>query len=437
MKCRYCKAKIKETDKKCPKCKKLDPQPVQDPALYAKKRKAIMIGSISALVVLAVTLLIAMLAGWDLGKWFKPRENNVYFRKNYSANDRKVQRKRDEVVATLGDMELTNGMLQVYYWRQVYDFVESYGESASYLGLDYTADLAKQAYVDGTSTWQQYFLKSSLQMWQTNQAFADLADKNGYELPKEYQDFLDNLDTRLEESAKTAGYASVEEMVHKELGMGCTVQDYANYLRVYYRGYMYFRELYDALEPTEEEIEAYYKENEASLNSSGVYKDGSISVDFRHLMIYPEGGTMYADGKIYYTDEAWDVCEGEAQAILARWRAGERTEESFIELVKSYSEDTSTKNSGGMYADTLKGDMLTNVDTWLFDASRKPGDVELIKTENGYHIIYFVESEEVWHASAKAAVQAEMGKKMVDEVLKDYPFTIDYKKIVIGKVKFS
>lgn len=440
MKCRFCKAKIKKTDKKCPQCKKVDPQPITNPVFSAKKRTAIVVGCISALAVLAVTLLIAMLAGWDLGSWFrwlKPRENNVYFRKNYTVSDRKAEKKRNEVVATLGDMELTNGMLQVYYWRQVYDFVESYGTSASYLGLDYTGNMAKQTYIDGSSTWQQYFLKSALQMWQTNQAFAILADENNYQLPEEYRDFFDNMDQRLEESAKASGYSSVEEMVRKELGAGCTAQEYADYLRVYYRGYLYFRERYDALAPDEEQIEAYYDEHKSELNKEGFFKDGTTYVDFRHLMLYPEGGTMHTDGMIYYSDEAWDACKGKAEAILAQWRNGERTEDSFVDLIKAYSQDTTTNRTGGLYPDTVKGDMLESVDTWLFDTSRKSGDCELIKTQNGYHIVYFVESEEIWHAEARTALQEEMGQEMVAEVLSQFTFEVNYKKIVLGKVEFS
>lgn len=436
MKCRFCKAKITASDKKCPQCKKMDPQPEKKP-VSVSKRRIIIFACVGVLTVLGIVLMIAMLAGWDIGSLFRPRENNIYFRKNYTVSDRKAQRKRDQVVATLGDAELTNGMLQIYYWRQVYDFRDNYGSSAAYMGLDLSGDLAKQAYLDGSSTWQQYFLESALQMWQTNQAFAHLAQQNNYQLPENYQQLLDNIDQRLQETAIESGYSSVDEMVRQELGPGCTAEDYAEYFQVYYLGYLYFREMFEAIQPSQEEIEAYFAEHEEELIAAGVSKDGSKYVNIRHIMLYPEGGTMYPDGTPYYTDEAWDVCLAEAELLLTQWKNGERTEASFAKLAQIYSNDQTTYQNGGLYTDVAQGDMWESIDTWCFDANRKEGDTTIVKTDYGYHILYFIEAEDVWYAQSRSALQEELGRTMVDEVLAQYTFQVDYKKIVLGEVEIS
>lgn len=433
MKCKYCKAKITATDKKCPKCKK----PVTQTENTGSKRKIIMFASVALLASLGIVLLVAMLGGWDLGSWFRKKENDVYYKNDYSVSDRKVQKKRDEVVATVGDAEMTNAMLQIYYWRQVYDFRDTYGSSMPHFGLDISQDLAEQTYVDGTTTWQQYFLESALEMWRTNQAFADLAQKNGYVLPETYQDFLDNVDQHLHDMAIKNGFSSADEMVRREVGAGCTAADYAEYLKVYYRGYLYFREMFDALEPTAEEVEAYYQEHEAEYTESGISKDGSVYVDIRHIMLYPENGKMYPDGGVYYSEEDWENCLGQAEALLASWKAGERTEESFAELAKVYSQDETTKNSGGLYSNTVKGDMMDAIDAWSFDSARQSGDCTIIKTDYGYHIIYFVEAEEIWYAEARTDLQESLGQEMVDEILKEYAMKVDFKKIVLGKVEIS
>ena len=433
MKCKYCKAKITADTKKCPKCKKLDPQPPK----MTTKRKVTLISCVAGLALLGLVLMMGLLRGWDIGSWFRPRENNIYFRKNYSVSDGKARRRQDQVVATMGDKELTNAVLQAYYWRQVYDFRDSYGDSAAYLGLNFTGNLAKQAYLDGSSSWQQYFLKSALDTWKTNVIFAELAEKNGFELPKEYQDFLDNVEQRLQQTATSSGYSSVEEMVHAELGEGCTVEAYIEYLQVYYRSYLYFRELYDALEPTEEEIEKYFEENKESYASSGITKDDAFYVDMRHIMFYPEGGNMTTSGIPYYTDEAWEICRSEAEMVLAQWEKGERTEDSFAELAKEHSDDATTKSNGGLYSGTASGDLMNEIDKWCFDTSRKPGDYTLIKTDYGYHLIYFVEAEDAWHAEARADLIQVMAKEMVDEMCAGYAMQIEYKKIVLGKVELS
>lgn len=433
MKCKYCKAKISANDKKCPKCKK----PVTQQEQSSTKRSVLIISSVVLLASLGIVLLVAMLGGWDLGGWLRGKENDIYYKKSYTVKDRKVKKKRDVVVATAGDAQLTNAMLQIYYWRQVHDFKEQYGSSASYFGLDFSQDLADQTYIDGKTTWQQYFLTSALEAWQSNQAFAAMAKQNGFELPKDYQEFLANVDQHLQDVAAESGYSSADAMVKAEVGATCTAEDYAKYLEVYYWGYLYFRELYDALEPAEEEIEEHFQKNEASFEESGVKKDGSLYVDIRHIMLYPENGKMHANGNVFYDQADWDECLAQAEKLLATWESGEKTEDSFAELAKLHSDDTTTKNKGGLYTDVVKNDLMKQIDAWCFDTTRKTGDYTLLKTDYGYHLIYFVEAEEIWHAKSRTALQTQMGQKMVNEALKDFVLDVDYKQIVLGEVSLN
>ena len=43
-----------------------------------------------------------------------------------------------------------------------------------------------------------------------------------------------------------------------------------------------------------------------------------------------------------------------------------------------------------MYEKVYKGQMVTNFNDWCFDASRKTGDTDIVETNFGYHIMYFV-----------------------------------------------
>ena len=54
----------------------------------------------------------------------------LYWRDSYTASDADAVAAHDTVVATLGDAALTNGMLQIYYWMDVYNFLSSYGSQA-------------------------------------------------------------------------------------------------------------------------------------------------------------------------------------------------------------------------------------------------------------------------------------------------------------------
>lgn len=406
----------------------------------AKRRYAVMIGSVATLTLLAVILLMGLRNGWDFSNsfnWLKPRENDVYRKNSYTVSDKKAAKKRDEVIATMGEVTLTNGQLQIYYWMQVYDFISTYGDSAAQLGFDYTADLARQIAPDGKTTWQQYFLENALETWKSNQAFAILAERNGFEMTEEDKKYLETIEEELEKTATSGGYANADEMVQVELGPGCTAADYASYLRVYFVAYRYFTQLYNAIEISDEEIEAYFQENMKDFSDAGIVQTPDLYVDLRHIQIIPENGRLNADGYYDYPEEAWDVCKAEAERILSLWTSGEKTEESFIDLVSIYSQDEATAQTGGMYSNMVKGEMDEALDEWFFADGRKSGDYALIKSNYGYHIVYFVEAEEIWYSESRDAIREKRGQEMVDEVLADFPTDIAFKQIALARLEFG
>lgn len=430
MKCRFCGKAIRKQDAACPACGKQIPQP-QIPAEYKKmKQTAIAFGCIAALSALAVVLLVAMQSGWDMGKSFRalmPRNNDVYYKDSYTVSDRKAARKRSQVVATMGDLQLTNGQLQVYYWMQVRDFAENYGNTAAALTLDYSRDLADQRYTDGVATWQQFFLDSALEMWQTNQAFAALATERGYTLPAEQQRYLDTLPAELEQAAAKNGYADAQAMLQDELGAGIRVADYVSYLQVYYTGYLYFRQLYDQIQPTEAEIQDYYRENLSDFTHAGITEAAGNYVDVRHILIPVKANTA----------EGWDACRQEAEAVLTQWESSELTESEFILLAAAHSQDEGTASRGGLLLDLTRGDMEAGFGDWCFAPERQAGDYSLVKTSYGYHIVYFVNAEAVWHAEARTALIQTMGRELVEQTLGNYVLEVDYKKIVLTQGKIG
>lgn len=82
----------------------------------------------------------------------------------------------------------------------------------------------------------------------------------------------------------------------------------------------------------------------------------------------------------------------EAEDVLKKFNEGDKSEDSFAALANEYTEDTDTSN-GGLYEHIYPGQMVTEFNDWCFNASRKPGDVEIVKTQFGYHIIYFVAND--------------------------------------------
>ncbi len=84
----------------------------------------------------------------------------------------------------------------------------------------------------------------------------------------------------------------------------------------------------------------------------------------------------------------------EAQDILATYLAGDKTEDSFAELAVKHSADSNAAD-GGIYEDVPRGQMVPEFEGWSLAEGRKAGDVGIVETTYGYHIMYAVNEAEV------------------------------------------
>ena len=109
----------------------------------------------------------------------------------------------------------------------------------------------------------------------------------------------------------------------------------------------------------------------------------------RHILAKFEGGKTDENGTTTYSDEEKAAAKETAEQILADWKAGEATEESFAALANEKSDD-GDGTTGGLYENVYPGQMVTNFNDWLFDESRVAGDTDVVETEYGYHVMYYV-----------------------------------------------
>lgn len=136
----------------------------------------------------------------------------------------------------------------------------------------------------------------------------------------------------------------------------------------------------------------------------------------------------------------------QAEDVLKKFNEGDKTEDSFAALANEYNEDTGSSSNGGLYEHIYPGQMVTEFNDWVFDANRKAGDVELVETDYGYHIIYFVakDGKDYYDSairSSKANKDIETETKALQEG-KDYvvglgPRRMNYaEKRVFKKIKY-
>lgn len=357
--------------------------------------------------------------------------------KSYTVDDETAIANASKVVATAGERSMTNSELQVCYRMSIYEFINANSYYLYYMGVDFNQPLDQQVYNPETSeTWQQAMLAYCMQVWHQYAAVSQKAEAEGFELDTEGQEYVQGLATELENMAAEAGYASVEEMLKTEMGAGATKEDYLNHMTTGYYSYRYIDHVEKSLDPTMEQLEQYFTDNEETLSASGITKDSGNVIDVRHILIKPEGGTEDEAGETVYSDEEWEACRVKAQQILDDWKAGEATEESFGELAKEHSADGNA-STGGLYTGVTEGYMVETFNDWIFDETRVTGDTGLVKTQFGYHVMYFVKSEANWIATCRTGFMNEAVSAVIKEATEAYPMEIDYDSVVIAKASMG
>ncbi len=367
-----------------------------------------------------------------------PKKNDVYCKDSYTADAEKVVAAADKVIATIDGHALTNEQLQMFYWMEFYNFMENYSGYLSYFGLDYTKPLSQQYVTDTETTWEQFFLEQALNTWHRYQTLVLMAEEENYQMPETLTTYLAELPTTLNELAVSYGFETGEEMITKDMGPGCTMDAYVNYMSTYYKGVEYFDTLYVQVDPTMEEVEAFFDENADTYASEyNVTKDSGNLIDVRHILVFPEGGTEDETGNTTYNEDEWAAAYAKAEQILGEWTTAGGTEQAFAELANKYSQDGGSNTNGGLYTMVAKGDMVENFDAWCFEEGRAAGDTGIVQTEFGYHIMYFVYGDAGWLRCATDDLVSQRCDEVLKAATEAHPMTVNYKSILLGQATFE
>lgn len=157
--------------------------------------------------------------------------------------------------------------------------------------------------------------------------------------------------------------------------------------------------------------------------------DESVTYSVRHILIMPgsdsEDSTESSDTetqtKKEYTDEEWAAAKEKAENLLAEFNKGDKSEYSFAMLAEKNSDDTESTSSGssglfgGMIEGAKEGQMVPEFEDWALDSSRKYGDTGIVKSDYGYHIMFFIDACPQYEYKCKKDVIADRETKFVDK----------------------
>lgn len=240
----------------------------------------------------------------------------------------------------------------------------------------------------------------------------------------------------VEDSAAQVGYTDLDQFMEDYMAPGSTFESYLEFSRLNAIFNAYANGLMEQVEVTDAEIEAYWAENEQTLTDGGLQKIDKNVVDVRHILVKPEETTA-EDGTTSISDEAWAAAEAKANKIYEQWVADGATEEDFIELVGAHSEDPGSAENGGLYEDVYPGQMVEAFDAWCYDDGREVGDHGVVKTDYGYHIMYFAYTQPQWQYYAATYFQSEYTSDKIEEGRTKWPMEVTYKNIVLAELEIA
>lgn len=447
---------------------------IEEPTVIPQKPKVkiwqVIVGVVASLIVLAALAIVLLYA---FGVDIRPRPNDIHKKDSYVVSAEQALKAGSKVVATVNGKELTNGALHIYYRMQVVDFLNANMSYLSYLGLDYSKPLADQpCYYDNTISWEQHFINAAIETWQNYQTIYMLSVADGFVPSEDLILSLEELPAGIEEMAVGEGFDSADAFMQDRFGAPCTMEDYLEYCRV-----MYVSSEYINIDPSMDDLEAYYAANEDYLVENGAGKDSGPMVNVRHILLTPheheEENAEVTDETLAteetteatvaeetteateateetqateetvpqeegFSEEAWAECLANAEAVLDEWKSGDATEESFAELANTYSEDGGSNTTGGLYTGiTADASYVENFLAWCMDESRQVGDTGIVQTEYGYHVMYFAYTQPKWLYYAEQSFLTDRVDKMLADAKLQWPMEINYKNIALELLDLS
>lgn len=393
--------------------------------------------------------------------------DDVSCKGTYTASNVDVLSNAHNVVATIGEAQLTNAQLQIYYWMAVNTYRAEDHEIAPDWDVELDAQLCE---LTSTNTsWQQYFLASALDTWHRHQASVILSENttfkteesyvidekkhkeniseetayldvlygynSKYTIAPQHQAHLDQLETMMNDLASEAGYASLSDLVKEMAGMGTTPEYLLNYAELANKGYMFFSTLSYHVETSKSEVTAYYEANAKRYEEAGITANSGKSVTIRHILVAPQGGTVNADGSVTYSASALSSAQSTANTLLGKWKKY-GTETYFGELAYYHSNDAATNKSGGLYYNLHEGQLTGELNTWCFDSTRQPGDSAVVKSDAGYHVVYFQSASDRWYVEAEKDLISQMLCDTLAGALETYPMDVDYSAIILSNAGY-
>jgi hypothetical protein len=302
---------------------------------------------------------------------------------------------QDAIAFFVGEEPVYNSEFNFHVVSAINTYYES--EEGKESGFDPAKPLSEQYYPDSDLTFEDVFKQNVINDVHRVIGMYNEAKANGYVMGQWekdcIKDFFDSLGAYAEQEGITE-----EEVYLNKYGIPMSREQVNGILERGFVGEAYEKELRGGTRYADAELEAYFDGHKDEVSMPDV--------------------NLVSLRLIYFANKQV------ALDVLEKFEAGDRSEGAFVELVRAYSADEADVEAGGMYVDLApegnSADSFDDVEKWVFDSERKPGDYKLLNMGGGYELAYFVEKgDPLWKSwSRKAKLEED-----VKAILAAHPVT--------------
>lgn len=297
---------------------------------------------------------------------------------------------KNNVAVTVGDHEVSSVELNYFFIDTVNDYINQFGEYASYL-LDTTTPLNKQV-IDKESgeTLADSLLKAAESTLKRTYALYDLAMEKGFKLDEEDEKAIDTLVTNMEFYAMYYGYGDVKSYLQGIYGNGSEVESYKEYQRINLIADRYYAEYAETLDYNDEQIREYEagKDGEGENAKDRFHNFSSVTYSYYYVACNKWAPEKDDKGnKIEYTADQLKEAREKAKAAAEALAAGKFEDLAAFDKAigeMEINKDEKTKPTASRFEDQLVPQVSHNdVREWLISKDLKEGDLTVIENSTG------------------------------------------------------
>ena len=273
---------------------------------------------------------------------------------------------------TIGDTKYNAAEVSCYYrlaYSSIYNSLnETYGDLASYI-LSTDTPLDEQQY-SADQTWADYIYEQTLDNMQQVTVLCKEAEKNGFTLPEENAQSVENSVATLQYYATVNGYPTLDSFLATNYGgQGVTEKVYRKVCTQMALADAYATHIQDSYTYSDSQLEDYYSANADDLDY------------FSYYMYY-----------FSTSNERYTIVESDEE------KAAKAHEDAMTLLEDMDVEDFTARaaefSGSELTLSVAQGSQLNSVyRDWMLDPSRAEGDMTVIDNEGGSYAVCFMARE--------------------------------------------